>query len=565
MTNQLMLYELPRETVNISENHFGKDMLSILNYTQLENTLRDIGTQNFDGTVINNIDDEKLQKLVYENMGEAFKYDLAGKDVPIGVKTSFSLAILKTKIIEYLTNLETVEVYSSPDIKEVFNKHGIHIPEGLSEINYNSLHPYIKSELVMPILNDLIKAEYVARAKPIFPDGIEERKYLLFKNFENPQLSILDILSHDYEDSSKKIYFNNIDNLDFQATVAKLCIKNHSLIKLPFDDIVNELKEMYEREKKLRKPKKMLETHLTEHLKTPHVKYDKGTTFFDIFPFKDSETESDLLKVFKMMYGDAYMTEGYGDEKIQLFLEQDSTLRLRYIFSDKYSSFLTVPYIELNALTECIDPEIFRPLGDGHNLISIDEYRSRSIIDLIGELITELDLRGDAMKIANVRHNRASFTIEKEIFDFLKGKKPDRQQGNETVEIDNVQKTHLDNNRHNTERKSFDYWLESSNYLLTEFKDVFIKSSDLFEVLGISPTGDKAAVKKAYYEIVKKTHEAKISHLSQEEQQAAEEKFKKSAKAYNNILSHIDNNNINTLPSICNLGQISQLFKEENF
>jgi len=566
MSNQLALYELPRETVNFSENTLsGKDMLSILRYTQLEKTLRDIGTQSFDEAVINNIDGEQLQKLVYKNKGKSFKYDLAGKDVPIGVKTSLSLAILKTKIIEYLTNLETVEVYSSPDIKEVFNKHGIHIPDGLSDINYNSLHVYIKSELVMPILNNLIKAEYVARARPIFPDGVEERKYLLFKNLENPQLSILDILSHDYKDSSKKLYFNNIDNLDFQATVAKLCINNHSLIKLPFDNIVNELKDMFEREKKLRKPKKMLETDLTEHLKIPHVKYDKGTVFFDIFPFKDGETENDLLKVFKIMYGDAYITEGYGDEIIQLFLEQDSTLRLRYNFSDRYPSFLTVPYIELNALTECIDPEIFRPLGDGHNRISIDEYRSRSIIDLIGELITELNLRDDAMKIAKVKYNRASFTLEKEILNLLKGKKPDRQHGNKTVDMDNVQETHSDNDRHNTDQKNFDYWFESNNFLLTKFKDVFMDSSELFAVLGISPTGDKAAVKEAYYNIVKKTHEAKISHLPPEEQQAAEEKFKKSAKAYNNILSHLDNNNTNALSSIHNLGRISQLFKEENF
>ncbi|MCK5373574.1 MAG: J domain-containing protein [Candidatus Aenigmarchaeota archaeon] len=266
-----------------------------------------------------------------------------------------------------------------------------------------------------------------------------------------------------------------------------------------------------------------------------------------------------------MMYGDAYMTEGYGDEKIQLFLEQDSTLRLRYNFSDKYSSFLTVPYIELNALTECIDPEIFRPLGDGHNLISIDEYRSRSIIDLIGELITELDLRGDAMKIANVRHNRASFTIEKDILDLLKGKRPGRQHGNETIDVDNVQKTHSGNNGHNRDQENFKYWLESNNLLLSKFHDVFIDNFELFAVLGISPTGDKAAVKEAYYEIVKKTHEAKIFHLSQEEQEAARERFKESAKAYNNIISCIDNKSLDSTSSICNLGRISQLFKEENF
>ena len=136
MDNELMLYELPREEVDFSENTLsGKDMLSILGYVRLEETLGNIGTQSFDEAVIKNIDTEPLRELVYKNLGKSFKYDLAGKDIPIAVKTSLSLAILKTRIIECLTDLETVEVFSSPDIKEVFNRHDIHIPDGLSDID----------------------------------------------------------------------------------------------------------------------------------------------------------------------------------------------------------------------------------------------------------------------------------------------------------------------------------------------------------------------------------------------------------------------------------------------
>ncbi|NOQ38624.1 hypothetical protein GQ472_07115, partial [archaeon] len=69
MSNKLALYELPRETVDFLQYDLpGNDMLSILGYVQLEETLSKIGTQNFDETIVKNIDIEQLQELVYENM-----------------------------------------------------------------------------------------------------------------------------------------------------------------------------------------------------------------------------------------------------------------------------------------------------------------------------------------------------------------------------------------------------------------------------------------------------------------------------------------------------------------
>lgn len=67
--------------------------------------------------------------------------------MPISFRTSLALALFTTKIIEYLKKLGTVEIYASKGVQEVFNRHKLLIPRGLTQIDYAALPQDIKKSL----------------------------------------------------------------------------------------------------------------------------------------------------------------------------------------------------------------------------------------------------------------------------------------------------------------------------------------------------------------------------------------------------------------------------------
>ncbi|MBO8130252.1 MAG: TerB family tellurite resistance protein [Candidatus Marinimicrobia bacterium] len=67
-------------------------------------------------------------------------------------------------------------------------------------------------------------------------------------------------------------------------------------------------------------------------------------------------------------------------------------------------------------------------------------------------------------------------------------------------------------------------------------RSMFVKQGNYaYEILGVCPEDDIETIKKAYREMASKYHPDKVSHLGQEFQRLAEEKFKQINEAYQQI------------------------------
>ena len=67
-------------------------------------------------------------------------------------------------------------------------------------------------------------------------------------------------------------------------------------------------------------------------------------------------------------------------------------------------------------------------------------------------------------------------------------------------------------------------------------KAMFVKDTDsAYKILNVSPNASDSEVKKAYHKMAIKYHPDKVSHLGEEVQQAAEDKFQKLNAAYDEI------------------------------
>jgi len=230
-------------------------------------------------------------------------------------------------------------------------------------------------------------------------------------------------------------------------------------------------------------------------------------------------------------------------------LKDDGTLSFEYEFYD-WGFPRDMPPIELNALTETVDYEKY---GD------YDEYRSKAVLNIMSELRHEMDTTKKAIQIAKAKYSKTSFIVEKGFLDALtsrnnkaiedaidgmlaeEDKKTASVSGNnqdmhnslviysDTPVDDKMVKLDYQILRAIKEQFSFNLsdilsltpkrdkdniggWFSSVDALISKFESVLVDSSEYFAVLNMDPTDDTAEVKEAYHEIVKKTHEAKISH-----------------------------------------------------
>ena len=591
MANELMQFEVPRAGVDFLEYELdGTNKLAVLKYLSLDKTIEQLGIQKFSKETVRNIAFEPVRECISEKWGDEFVYDLSKKNIPITFRASLSAALFSTKIIEYLDSLENVEIYASREIKQIYQKYDLPVPEGLTDIDYSSLPSDLKNELAISIVDNLQRAEAVVHAKLLFPEGVD----IMAIFYSNPDL-IFDLARHNNE--SGIMSFDKIENLDVQSTAAFACINDYVKIRL-----LQDIAENTDIEEKPVEDQKIEEPEPENIQQSPDFNYDKGTTLFDIFPFEDEENKEDLLKLFRIMYGTAYFGDADETDKCYLMLKDDGTLSFEYEFYD-WGFPRDMPPIELNALTETVDYEKY---GD------YDEYRSNAVLNIISEIRHEMDTTKKAITEAKAKYGKTSFIVEKGFLDALtsrnnkaiedavdnllaeddkktagvSGKNPDDMQNNlvvysdtpvddRMVEIDyrilRVIEEQFSLNLSDvfslTSKRSKDNigdWFSSVDALISKFESVLVDSSEYFAVLEIDPTNNEKAVLKAYRKIAMETHEDKISHLPPEEQLAAKEKFRKSAEAYKNIIERINNKNLNTNSPTFYLGRISQLFKEEN-
>ena len=75
-----------------------------------------------------------------------------------------------------------------------------------------------------------------------------------------------------------------------------------------------------------------------------------------------------------------------------------------------------------------------------------------------------------------------------------------------------------------------------SNSDFESIQAMFVKNTNSdFKILEIEPTATNEELKKAYRRMAMKYHPDKVSHLGEEFQKAANEKFQKVNEAYGNI------------------------------
>jgi len=201
MSKEVLRLEVPRVSVDfLCDNLLGRQKLTVLKYLALDEAIQSIGTQRFSKTTLDNVLLKPVREWISENWEKDFVYDLSQRNLPISFRASLAVGLFTTKITDYLTSMGMVEIYASKDIQDIFKKYGLLQVHGLAQIDYASLTAEMKRELAIPIVDNLYKAEAVARANLLFPNGIDKQTILL----SNPSL-IFSLIDTESERDRKSV------------------------------------------------------------------------------------------------------------------------------------------------------------------------------------------------------------------------------------------------------------------------------------------------------------------------------------------------------------------------
>jgi hypothetical protein len=600
-SHELKALEVPQVSVDFLEEDplrdlLGREKLTVLEYLLLDDAIKELGIQKFRKSVVDNIPLEPVRAWVTENWESDFVYDLSKKAVPISFRNSLALALFTTKISDHLSQMGTIEIYNSRDMQKIFEEHKLPVPKGLAKIDYNSLPTEIRRELVIPVVNNLYMAENVARAKLLFPEGVDRDAVLL----NDPSL-LFELL---YPGDSKTIRFDSIGNLEAQSAAARACIKDYVKIRT-LGHAVKELEkkeELHEQEK----PVEVIEPK-------PRLKFKKGTKLWDVFPYAAGEAKEDVVKAFRKIadYGTVYVADpgSYEDNYAHLILDPEGNLKCEIGFD----GILDEPFSrECNALT-----------GRFKNSYQ-DQDRIKAVTRLINELKDELDQNRAAIQWAKAKHGKTNFVVEKGFLEVLTGRgfeevKPGElekgevlaKEAKETVgvfekskpttgsewwdasveerrlvvyssgpvdkrviELDYAILSSIKDTVHFDLSSIFkfmaeDYredhlksWFGASYSLLSNFRGVMTDMTKMFKDLGIPPTDDEHEIKNAWREIVGQTHPDRTSNLPPGEVLKATNRYMQATEAYENIMARRNRYGADVLSPTFYLGRISELFNK---
>jgi hypothetical protein len=586
---ELKALEVPQLSVDFLEQDSRKDLtgeqkLTLLEYLLLDDTIKELGTQRFGKTIIDNVFLEPVRKWVTENWESEFIYDLSKKAVPISFRNSLALGLFTTKITDYLNQMESVELYVTRHIQGIFEKSKLQVSSGLTQVDYKPLPIEVKRELVIPIVDNLYKAESIVKAKLLFPGGIDRKTIML----SDPGL-LFELISPDKSDI---IYFDSIGNLEAQATAARECIRDYVKIKT-LESVVKKIEE----EKKLTAPEKP-EKEL-KPIKDSLPKFKTGTTLYDVFPYNEGEKKEDVLRAFRKIahfYGYSYVSQSSGWEEPSVELNLDDAGKLTCVIGPGQDDF-TSSSSKRNALTG--------RFGCKYE----DELRVEAVRKLIDDLRYEIRGNKAAIQTAKAKYGKTNFIIEKGFLEVLTGKEfketeegkilvkeaketvgvfeePAKEGKNQLVvysnrpidervleldkkilesimysmdfDISSMLRSLLSSRRKDNLRE----WFGSSYSLLSQFRGIMIDASKSFNVLGIAPTNNESEAKEAYRNIVLRTHPDRTSHLVPEEILNATTTYIQATEAYQNIMARIGKHEVDVLSPTFYLGRISQLFSD---
>lgn len=599
MTEQLATFEVPRVSVDfLSDDLSAREKLTVLRFVALDDAIVQIGRQRFGKTITDNISLKPVRDWVAENWKDEFVYDLRERNVPITFRTVLALALLTTRMTEYLTQMGEVEVYASRGVQQAAAKHNLDIPPGLSRIDYASLAPEAKSALIMPIIGNLHDAETVARARYLFPNGISR----LTVNFLNPGL-IFAML--DGGNPEEVITFNQIGELDTQAAVAKACLQDIRRAR-EFQAVVGKMV----REEKVEKEPTEEEIEAAKE-QIPDSNYPPGTSFLDVFPYHEGETREDVLRAFRRITGGGYYSghvdEPHRGEYLRIHIAEDGRLIGLHGADGSGSGLLGVWQEEIDMLSGRFEFDEIDARVRRKNVFGLLE-RSRDELDTNKRVITDAQTKygqsvftveqGFLLALTDRIHSQATEAqidedkrLAREARKTARVEEPkqkdeettelavlsDQPVDKRTVELDYLilraikQNYSLDPSELwammlRSTRVNIDNigdWFSSCAALLSTFQGVLVDTASLFVTLGIEPTNDLAAIRKAYGAIAFQNHPDKTSGLPAEEQVEAGERFLQATSAYHDLGQRVGHIEVDSLRPTHNLGRISRLFAED--
>lgn len=603
---QLARLEVPRVSVDLLGDELtGRQKLSVIKYLTLEDSISSLGLQKFDKTTIDNIHLKPVRDWVQQHWNGEFVLDMSKRNIPISFRASLGLALLATRIAEHLSGIEGgVEAYATNSIQKVFKRHNLPIPQGLTIIDYALLSPQVKSDLVLPIIDNLSSVQLVMQAKVLFPNGVPtDALYLV-----DPSMIMVLAFSGNKDGV---ISFNKIKNLDVQAMAAEIALNNIGRI--------GELSAIVKTTETRGKDKKKGEVGKEEKYsgweddddKEPELHYSEGTRFTQVFIYRDGETEEDMLRAYRRITGgEAYncsVEEPHRGEYLKAHISNEGKLIGHYGWNKSLAVDLSIQK-ELDMLSG--------KLGDEYT----DNYRRKAVRALISDLRDDMDANKQALNLAKQEYGQTSFTVEKGFFQALtdryrkevteaeieedkrlarEAKKTAAQLSGEDIEKATTQLTRISEKPVDAEAVNLDYrilsaiqsnynlsdtqllrvfggtldpakidniggWFASCRSLINRYQSVVVDIGHLFLKLDISPTNDEQIIRGAYRKIAHQTHPDKTSGLNPEERLKAARMFQEATEALEDIKSRIGTVNPNRLAPTYYLGRIGKLFGENS-
>lgn len=619
---ELKAFEVPHTSVDFLEKDYREDVpgeakLAVLEYLELDSTISSLGMHKFGPADVNNINIEPIRTWIRENWDEEFVYDFSKKTVPISFRNSLAIALFKSKIKDYLEGMDAVEVYVDREVRRDFKDHEIETTDfgletgfGLLSVDYKSLPEELKDRLVMPIVIDLSRAEMVAKADLLFPEGVLKKAIYISDRVKPPYILDMELYFKiaPLDNGHPVIRFDTLEELNGRAAAAERCIRDYLNIRALF-----KAAEKWGLEKQIEKQQKAAdeETAVEEEKPSsrelldkldkeeeeyvPGLLYEEDVTFFDIFPCDDGETKEEVLASYRRLadYGYSFTAGGGWDEPTVHF------------------------YMEYDGKMKCVmtDGEEFNPLTKRLKWKTSDEeYRVKPLYRIIMRIKNDIKQNRLAIQKAESRHKKTKFVVEKGMMEALAERpfevytgemdKKEREkiareaeetvgifgrvEGEESSEVVAYSSAPFDEETVKIDERvlytikvtpSLDIasifavelgfsrknrvtdWFAAGRQLLEKFQGVVSDAREHYDALSILPTNDEREIRRAYRQTARRTHPDMTKDLEPEQILEATEEFMQAKEAYDNLMSRIGSYDVDTLAPTFYLGRISELMK----
>lgn len=314
-----------------------KKKFQILDWNYIDKQLRSYGFNKVDDLSLNFIDDEDKKHVL--NKGTELEFDFSSDSIPFSAKYNIAFAVSYAEAIRLLSENDECEIYSSEEVKRVFETYKMPIADGINKVNFRELPLEMRKDLVWPIVQNLYRALTIRKAGQIFPEGVSGKIAYdaLMSECKNNELSVQlskfsGLKYSDYE----TIYFDDPSDLEIKYHIATYCLEHISEIKpkkkeekKPDEEIEKKEEQILEDEKSKEEMMKNIEDEYISAFK----RLNKNKTFWEKINFSDIlQMGKDVLnaiaeevKIFAKLKQEIFYRLG-GKSKIEI--EEDELFRI---------------------------------------------------------------------------------------------------------------------------------------------------------------------------------------------------------------------------------------------